>query len=190
MRIPRPAHQQHRVFQICIQCTSTLEIIFAMPIFSTSKFRVFTQIYSPPSMVRMDAAIARHHIQHGAEVLYMIPVYEEKIKEVKLVTKVRLVVNGKHHKKHGSTYASTPSREEFLILMHLFAVLDCEFYHIDENRASLNQIKTIARIPGDPSFYEILNDYQEKNIKRMEQISFTRLHLCSSIYYKFEAGKL
>ena len=164
-----------------------------------------TILNTTQSMVRMDAAIARHHIQHGAEVLYMIPVYEEKIKEGKLVRKVRLVVNGKHHKKHGSTYASTPSREEFLILMHLFAVLDCEFYHIDENRAFLNapkldQIKTIARIPGDPSFYEILNalyglktsshDYQEKNIKRMEQISFTRLHLCSSIYYKFEAGKL
>ena len=157
------------------------------------------------SLVRMDAAIARHHIQHGAEVLYMIPVYEEKMKEGKLVRKVRLVVNGKHHNKHGSTYASTPSREEFLILMHRFAALDCDFYHIDKNRAFLNapkldQIKTIARIPGDPSYYEILNalyglktsshDYQEKNVKRMEQNKFTCLHLCSSIYYKFEAGKL
>jgi hypothetical protein len=126
------------------------------------------------------------------------------MKEGKLVRKVRLEVNGKHHNKHGSTYASTPSREKFLILMHLFAALDCDFYHIDENRAFLNapkwdQIKTIARIPGDPSYYEILNalyglktsshDYQEKN-KRMKQNQFTRLHLCSSIYYKFEAGKL
>ena len=70
-------------------------------------------------------------------------------KEGKLVRKVRLVVNGKHHNKHGSTYASTPSREEFLILMHLFAVFDYDFYHIDENCAFLNapnldQIKTIA----------------------------------------------
>ena len=103
------------------------------------------------------------------------------MKEGKLVRKVRLEVNGKHHNKHGSTYASTPSREEFLILMHLFAALDCDFYHIDENRAFLNapkwyQIKTIARIPGDPSYYEILNalyglktsshDYQEKNQAR------------------------
>lgn len=33
------------------------------------------------SLVRMDAAIARHHIQqHGAEVLYMIPVYNMKQK--------------------------------------------------------------------------------------------------------------
>jgi len=153
----------------------------------------------------MDTSVARHHIQQGAEVLYMIPVYEEKTKEGKLVRKVRLVVNGKHHNKHGSTYASTPSREEYLILLHLFAAFDCDFYHIDENRAFLNapkldQIKTIARIPGDPEYYEILNalyglktsshDYQEKNVKRMEINNFTRLHLCSSIYYKFEDNQL
>jgi hypothetical protein len=127
------------------------------------------------------------------------------MKEEKLVRKVRLVVNGKHHNKYGSTLASTPSREEFLILMHLFAALDCDFYHIDENRASLNapkldQIRTIARITGDPAYYEILNAlyslktsnhyYQEKNIKRMELNNFTRLHLCSSIYYKIEDNKL
>ena len=164
-----------------------------------------TILTTTKSLVRMDTAIARQHIQQGAEVLYMIPVYEEKMKEGKLVRKVRLVVNGKHHNKHGSTFASTPSREEFLILMHLFAALDCDFYHIDENRAFLNapkldQIRTIARIPGDPAYYEILNalyglktsshDYQEKNIKRMELNNFTRLHLCSSIYYKFEDNKL
>ena len=102
-------------------------------------------------------------------------------------------------------YASTPSREEFLILMYLFAVFDCDFYHIDENRESLNapkldKIKTIARTPGDPAYYEILNalyglktsshDYQEKNVMRMDLNKFTRLHLCSSINYKFEDGKL
>ena len=127
------------------------------------------------------------------------------MKEGKLVRKVRLVVNGKHHNKHGSTYASTPSREEFLILMHLFAVFDCDFYHIDEIRAFLNvpkleNIKTIARIPGDPSFYETLNalyglktsshDYQENNVMRFDLNKFTRLHLCSSNYYKFGDGKL
>ena len=164
-----------------------------------------TILTSTKSLVRMDTALARQHIQQGAEVLYMIPVYEEKMKEGKLVRKVRLVVNGKHHNKHGSTYASTPSREEFLILMHLFAVFDCDFYHIDENRAFLNapkldNIKTIARISGAPAYYEILNalyglktsshDYQEKNVMRMDLNKFTRLHLCSSIYYKFEDGKL
>ena len=67
--------------------------------------------------------------------------------------------------------------------MHLFSALDYNYYHIDENRAflnapKLNQIRTIVRIPDDPAYYEILNvrfgqkkssdDYQEKNIKRME----------------------
>ena len=164
-----------------------------------------TILTSTKSLIRMDTAIARQHIQQGAEVLYMIPVYEEKMKEGKHVRKVRLVVNGKHHNKRGSTFASTPSREEFLILVHLFAALDCDFYHIDESRAFLNDpkldhIKTIAHISGDPSYNEILNalyglktsshDYQEKNIKRMELNRFTRLHLCSSIYYKFEDNKL
>jgi hypothetical protein len=86
--------------------------------------------------------------------------------------------------------------------MHLFAVFDCDFYHINENRAFLNasKLKTIARIPGDPAYYEILNalyglktsshDYQEKNVMRMDLNKFTRLHLFSSIYYKFEDGKL
>jgi hypothetical protein len=128
----------------------------------------------------MDNDIAPKQIQQSAEVLYM---KEEKMNEGRLVRKVRLVVSRKHHNKHGSTFVSTPSRKEFLILMHLFSALDYNFYHIDENRAflnapKLNQIRTIVRIPDDPAYYEILNvrfgqkkssdDYQEKNIKRME----------------------
>jgi hypothetical protein len=62
----------------------------------------------------MDTALARQHIQQGAEVLNMIPVYEEKMNEGKLVRKVILVVNGKHHNKHGSTNASTHSRVTWL----------------------------------------------------------------------------
>ena len=65
------------------------------------------------SLVRMDTSVARHHIQQGAEVLYMIPVYEEKMKEGKLVRKVRLVVNGKHYNKHGSTYARPLAARNF-----------------------------------------------------------------------------
>ena len=46
----------------------------------------------------------------------MIPgVYEEKIKDGKVVHNVRLVVNGKHHTQHGPTYSPTPSRQEFLV---------------------------------------------------------------------------
>jgi hypothetical protein len=60
---------------------------------------------------------------------------------------------------------------------------------------------TSRRLPvSDLSFYEILNalyglntsshDNQEKNVTHMDLNKFTRLYLCSSIYYKFEDGKL
>ena len=44
-----------------------------------SKFKTIL-ITTSQSLLRMDTAIARHHIQHGAEVLYMIPVYNMKRK--------------------------------------------------------------------------------------------------------------
>jgi len=69
------------------------------------------------AIVRIDPTLARQHIRDGAEVLYMHPVYEKKLKEGKVVRKVRLVINGRHHTKHGNTYSPTPSREEFLILL-------------------------------------------------------------------------
>ena len=76
--------------------------------------------------MRIDADLAKKHIEAGAEVLYMLPVYEEKIKDGKVVHKVRLVVNGKHHNQHGPTYSPTPSRDELLVLLHICVTLDCE----------------------------------------------------------------
>ena len=87
------------------------------------------------AMVRIDADLAKKHIEAGAEVLYMLPVYEEKIKDGKVVHKVRLVANGKHHTQHGPTYSPTPSREELLVFLHICATLDCDYYHLDEKRA-------------------------------------------------------
>ena len=135
----------------------------------------------------------------------MHPVYEEKLKEGKVVRKVRLVINGCNHTKHGNTYSPTPSREEFLILLHIIATLDFDYWHLDEKRAFLTAEKTdkyitLARILGDPNYYEILkavyglktssHDYQQKVIARMTQLGFTRLHICSSIFYKYENGQL
>jgi hypothetical protein len=54
------------------------------------------------AIVRIDPELARQHIRDGAEVLYMHPVYEEKLKEGKVVRKVRLVINGRNHTKHGN----------------------------------------------------------------------------------------
>ena len=127
------------------------------------------------------------------------------MKEGKVVRKVRLVINGRNHTKHGNTYSPTPSREEFLILLHIIATLDFDYWYLDEKRAFLTADKTdkyitLARIVGDPNYYEILkaiyglktssHDYQQKVIARMTQLGFTRLHICSSIFYKYEHGKL
>jgi hypothetical protein len=157
------------------------------------------------AMVRINADLAKQHIEAGAEVLYMIPVYEEKIKDGKVVHKVRLVANGKHHTQHGPTYSPTPSREEFLIFLHLCATMDCDYYHLDEKRAFLTATKkddfiTLARIAGDPSYYHILkalyglktspHDYNADVQDRMKCLGYLRLHICSSIYYKYENGKL
>ena len=168
-----------------------------------TELRILTE--ENKAMVRIDADLAKQHIENGAEVLYMIPVYEEKIKDGKVVHKVRLVANGKHHTQHGPTYSPTPSREEFLVFLHLCATMDCDFYHLDEKRAFLTASKkdafvTLARIAGDPSYYHILkalyglktspHDYNSEVQDRMKRLSYLRLHICSSIYYKYENGKL
>ena len=66
------------------------------------------------------------HIEFGAEVLRMMPMYEEKIKNGQLVQKIRLVADGRFHVKHGNTYSPTPSREELYIILHIFAANDME----------------------------------------------------------------
>ena len=157
------------------------------------------------AMVRIDANLAKKHIEAGAEVLYMLPVYEEKIKDGKVVHKVRLVANGKHHNQHGPTYSPTPSREELLVFLHICATLDCDYYHLDEKRAFLTATKkddfvTLARIAGDPSYYHILkalyglktspHDYNAEVQERMHKLGYLRLHICSSIYYIYDNGKL
>ena len=147
------------------------------------------------AVVECNQEIAKAHVRNGAEVLRMLAVYEEKEKDGQLVRKVRLVVaNGKQHNVHGATYSPTPSREEFLIFMHYFAVLDCDYYHVDEVRAFLNAMTqdkhtTYVKYSGDPKFYEILGalygmktasrDYQDLVASRMEHFGFIRLHMCS-----------
>ena len=48
--------------------------------------------------VRIDPELTRQHIRDGAEVLYMHPVYDEKLKEGKVVRKVRLVIDGRNNR--------------------------------------------------------------------------------------------
>ena len=156
------------------------------------------------AVVEVDQEIAREHIRNGAEVLNMIAVYEEKIKEGVVVKKVRLVADGRRHLKHGSTYSPTPSREELFILLHYFAVNDYDFYHLDEVRAFLNVSKsdkesTYAKFSGSKTIYEIMGalyglktsprDYTDAVEKRMLSLGFKRLHIAACIYYREHEGK-
>jgi hypothetical protein len=98
-----------------------------------------TVTHGSGAIIEVDQSIARENIRNGAEVLGMFAVYEEKIKDDKLVRKVRLVCDGRNHHQHGPTYSPTPSREELLVLLHVFAANDWEFYHLDEVRAFLKK---------------------------------------------------
>lgn len=154
------------------------------------------------AVVSCDQDIARENIKNGADVLRMIAVYEEKIKNGELVRKVRLVADGRRHTKHGPTYAATPSREELFIMLHILAADDMDYYVIDQVRAFLSAKKrdehvTYAKFSGDSKFYEILHalygmktasrDHQLSVVELLTELGFERLAMCASIYkYKTE----
>jgi hypothetical protein len=149
-------------------------------------------------MIKVDPEVARRAIHEGqADLMYLFPVYEEKIKEGVLVEKVRLVADGRTHHHAGQTYSATPSREEFFILMHIIAALDWDYAHVDEIRAFLNaphkgESKAYVKFRGGADYYEVLGalyglktaprHYQEAVAQRLETMGFKRLVLCSCIY--------
>jgi hypothetical protein len=158
-----------------------------------------TIMHETKAVVEIDQRIAQEHIQNGAEVLRMLAVYEEKIKEGKLVYKVRLVADGRQHKIHGATYSATPTREELLVLLSIFAHYRWDYYHVDEVRAFLNAKKkdprpTLVKFSGDQKYYEIVGalygtktaprDYQEDVATRFTNLGYERLSMCSCIYLK------
>ena len=67
------------------------------------------------TLIQVPRSVALENIGKGANCLTLFPVYEEKFRDGQMVYKVRLVANGKQHTRVGSTYAPTPSREEFFI---------------------------------------------------------------------------
>ena len=150
-------------------------------------------------MVQVHPEVAKAQIAAGAQVIRMLAVYEEKEKEGSLVRKVRLVADGRMHKTTVITYSATPSREELLILLHIFSSNDWDYYHIDEIRAFLSaekqeEAKIFARFTGDDNYYEIVKalyglktaskDYQDSVVKRLSSLGFQRLHMCSCIFNK------
>lgn len=152
-------------------------------------------------LVGIHSAAANKAIQEGADVVVLFPIYEEKIKLGIKVYKVRLVGNGSHHKVNNEdTYAPTPSREEMLMLLHLIAHRDWNFYLADEIRAFLTARKTgtkrvIARMRGDGRFWEVLGalyglktspkDYNISLVLRMiEKLGFKPFKLSRCIFYR------
>ena len=157
-------------------------------------------------IVEVDPQLAREEIEkNGADLVILFPVYEEKLKEGKIVKKVRLVGNGKTHYGAGKTYSPTPSREELFTLLHLIGTFDWEYIHIDEIRAFLNapykgENKVYTRLKGDKKMYEVIGalyglktsprDYNSVVAERLKDMGYSRLHLCSCIYIKREGDAL
>ena len=168
------------------------------PVWGVAAQKEINTIFSAKAMVEVNAEIARNAIYHdNADLMYLFPVYEEKLKEGVLINKVRLVADGRTHHHAGDTYSATPSREELFILMHLIAALDWDYAHIDEVRAFLKapykgKNRAFAKFRGGSQYYEIFGalyglktaprDYQEEVAKRLETLGFTRLVMCSCIY--------
>ena len=150
------------------------------------------------TLVKVDRRVAQDAIKNGANCLTIIVVYEEKIKDGKLVKKVRMCADGRRHTNVGATYSSTPTREEFLIVIYLVAVLNWHLLWLDENRAFLtakrqDQRDLFARFPGDPDYYKVMmalygtkdasRDYQIKVIEILvDKLGFERLQFCNCLY--------
>jgi hypothetical protein len=156
------------------------------------------------AIVEVDSAIAKRAIAEGADVVIVFPVYEEKMKEGQKVYMVRLVGNGKTQYKAGITYSPTPSREEFLILLHILSTFDWECVHIDEVRAFLNapykgDVQVFARLAKDLKYYKVKGalcglktsprHYNQEVVERLDKLGFKALHTSSCIFVKRDPSK-
>ena len=153
---------------------------------------------STKAIVEVDMNMAIDAIKNlGADLVLLFPVYEEKVKEGEIVYKVRLVGDGRTHHNAGNTYSATPSREEFLIVLHVIASLGWVYAHVDEIRAFLNagykgKNKVFTKFRGENKYYEVLGalyglktspkDYQDTVADRLVSLGYTRLHMCGCIY--------
>jgi hypothetical protein len=151
------------------------------------------------AIVKVSKEFAESQLKDGADLVYLFPVYEVKMREGMEVRKVRLVGDGRTHYSAGNTYASTPSREELLILLHLIANHDWEYVHVDEKRAFLSAVykgekPAFTKLRGNSDYYQVLGalyglktspkDYQTKVAERFLSLGYTRLAMCGCIYTK------
>jgi len=151
------------------------------------------------AIVKVSKEFAESQLQDGADLVYLFPVYEIKMRDGVEVRKVRLVGDGRTHYSAVNTYASTPSREELFIIFHLIASYNWEYVHVDEKRAFLSaQYKgdkpAFTRLRGNSEYYQVLGalyglktspkDYQTKVAERFIALGYTRLAMCGCIYTK------
>jgi hypothetical protein len=117
-----------------------------------------------------------------------------------------MCADGRRHSNVYETYSSTPSREEFLILMHIAASRGWDYFWLDEERAfptAERQDKRLlyAKFPGEPDYYEVRKalygtkdasrDYQIKVVDLLvNKMGFERLNLCSSMFVLRENEKI
>jgi hypothetical protein len=156
-------------------------------------------ILNAKTLVKVDASIAKEAIKNGADMVILFPVYEEKEKEGKIVKKVRLVANGKTHHPDESTYAPTPNREEFLVLMHIIASRKLTWVHIDEKRAFLSATykgnkKVYTKHVNSNEWYQVLGalyglktspkDYQVEVIQRLKDMGFSKIPTSNCLFIK------
>ena len=152
------------------------------------------------TLIEVDKRVADENIRNGAQVLRLLTVYEEKVRDGVTVEKVRLVADGCTHHIHGPTYSSTPNREECMILLHIFAAKDWDYYVMDEKRAFLSAPRQdirpmYATISGMQKIYEVkkalygtkdaCRDYRV-NVERLyiDKLKCEKLQLCSCIFIK------
>ena len=123
---------------------------------------------------------------------------KKKVKDGVTVFKVRLVGDGRTHTAT-DTYSATPSKKEFLILIHEAARYGWDIIHIDESRAFLNSKymgnkKIYTKLRESREYYEVVGalyglrtspkDYQNTVKKRMVDNGYTDNVICPCIYYK------
>ena len=167
---------------------------------------LYTVVEATGALCNIDREVALDCIRnHGADLVILFPVYEEKIRDGERVYKVRLVGDGRTHNHPGNTYAATPSREELLILLHVIAGLGWHYALVDEIRAFLNakykgKNRVFAKLKGDQKFFEVKGalyglktspkDYQDEVVARLLKLGYTRLVMCSCMYVLVKDGNI
>ena len=191
---------------VTMNVPKSFEAALSHPLWGEPARKELNTLLSTKAMVEIDSNIAKESIRYqNADLMYLFPVYEEKVKEGAVVYKVRLVADGRTHYQAGETYSATPSREELFILLHIIAGLDWDYCHIDEVRAFLKapykgKNRAFVKFRGGHQHFEIMKalyglktaprDYQEEVAKRLCSLGFVRLVMCSCIYVLRKAEKV